>query len=126
MNALSWSPTFNNESQIKTWIHKLSKKLIKETSIPPTFFDLFQDSLNLAENTIWYILSSSGNLSERDVERWQPLHQEICKFDYKRARYLLKHGNSKPLPWSFSKFKYYLTPEGLIAIEQNLADMPER
>ena len=126
MNSLSLTHTFNNENQIKTWISKLSKKLIKESSIPPTFLDLFEDSLNLAENTIWHKLSSSVNISERDIEKWQTLHQEICKFDYKRARYLLKHGNNKPLPWYFSKFKYYLTPEGLIAIEQNLADMPER
>ena len=126
MNSLSLPNTLTNEGQIKDWINQLSLQLLNETSIPPTYLDLFENSLNLAENTIWQKLSTKQHISKTDIQNCQTLHHEICKYDYQLARYLLRQGNSTPLPWYFSKFKYHITPEGLIAIKQAPEDSPER
>ena len=81
MNSISLPNTLTNEGQIKDWINQLSLKLLNETSIPPTYLDLFENSLNLAENTIWQKLSTRPHISKIDIQKCQPLHHKICEND---------------------------------------------
>ena len=83
---------------IQKWILELSQGILNQTYIPPSYLDLFEESLSIAESSIYHKVCLQSSVTKAGILSLQPLHNQIVKHHYKLTRYKLKYGNSRPIP----------------------------
>ena len=111
---------------IQKWILELSQGILNQTYIPPSYLDLLEECLSIAESSIYYKVCLQSSVTKAGIMSLQPLHNQIVKHHYRLTRYKLKYGNSRPIPRFFNTFSYHRTPEGIVAIPRAPEDDPER